>query len=824
MALLTLLALLQDVTFESENIRVRVDPFGRFTILREDVPVLQDVELQVGGPDWPGRAWEDTGFLPPSSLALLPASGIRLLRPPVRDIRKTDEGVTVHYGRGIQIDLLPVPGRASCVIRLGVRPERETPLEVLRLVGRTKPQGTALVNSPGSWDTIPPRPTSEDRINSRSMLLWGTETSATLVGFLRHRIGFNALSLDPTGLFEAFSWFGACVLKGASELDPLEVSWGPDPHRLQRDYLDRVLASLPSRPRPQSPLVGWCSFEPLGERVNEDDILRNAEFIARNLKHVRYVQIDRGYQRLTGNWETNEKFPHGHRWLSDKIRAMGLKPAILVAPFLVSGKSEVFVQHPDWMMRANGLPLVIAERGDVDGKLYGLDPTHPEVQAWLGGLIRRMVHEWGYEMLKLDAIQAPLMGRTYTADVTPVQAYIQGLKTIRDNAGDALLVGCSGPMFESIGLLDGMYTGCDLDRTGGTLAGTLGGLTSRYALNGSAWWNFSDAFAVRPAFSIAQARTLASLISVTGQTIWLADDLPQLPPDRLDILRRALPPAPIRDVRPLDIFGRAGGGTPVLRRRSDTIELPRTWKFSKGDDARWSAPDFDDGGWEEARLPHVWNPPYDGTAWYRVRFKATQGEAILELGKIDDHDETYLNGVKIGETSGWTAFRIYKAKLEGENTLAIRVHNQNGRGGVYATARDTSAEAWHGLIENYEIFALFNYSDAPKSHRIPLRPNSCAYETWSGEFRRDVDRLEDVVEPKHARVWVVRPIVDRPQVIANPDHITGWGTPASWTAGTLTGSGEALIDAAGDTPDRPLERRGELLYVSGEPWTIHFSK
>src|SRR4051812_24747090 len=60
-------------------------------------------------------------------------------------------------------------------------------------------------------------------------------------------------------------------------------------------------------------------------------------------------------------------------------------------------------------------------------------------------------------------------------------------------------------------------------------------------------------------------------------------------------------------------------GAPEFR-----LDLTGTWKFTEGDDARWSSPSFDDSGWENRVVPDDWNQTaqsnYDGFAWYRRSF------------------------------------------------------------------------------------------------------------------------------------------------------------------------------------------------------------
>ena len=89
--------------------------------------------------------------------------------------------------------------------------------------------------------------------------------------------------------------------------------------------------------------------------------------------------------------------------------------------------------------------------------------------------------------------------------------------------------------------------------------------------------------------------------------------------------------------------------------------------------------------------------PYDGFAWIRVKFTipASWKTTTIRLvgGPIDDADECWLNGTKIGETSlqkfpdAYRRIRNYRipescVRFGEENTLLIRVFDRAGEGGV----------------------------------------------------------------------------------------------------------------------------------------------
>jgi len=155
-------------------------------------------------------------------------------------------------------------------------------------------------------------------------------------------------------------------------------------------------------------------------------------------------------------------------------------------------------------------------------------------------------------------------------------------------------------------------------------------------------------------------------------------------------------------------YGRVGIFEDAAALRAD-IPLPAMWKFITGDNIEWKDPAFDDGRWKELAVPSFWETQgfkdYDGFGWYRTRFAVSpslrQERLILMLGKIDDLDEVYLNGERIGRTGHissnkdrisfsdeYQQVRAYTIPPEllsagQENVLAVRVYDGFKDGGIY---------------------------------------------------------------------------------------------------------------------------------------------
>ena len=135
-----------------------------------------------------------------------------------------------------------------------------------------------------------------------------------------------------------------------------------------------------------------------------------------------------------------------------------------------------------------------------------------------------------------------------------------------------------------------------------------------------------------------------------------------------------------------------------------------TARFQVGDNPAWQQPGFDDSSWPVFTLDKDWNQQgienANAFAWYRIHVvipsSLKQGvvpDIMLDLGPIDDSDETWFNGHWVGKTgtfpgdkngySGeWTAPRRYIADAQwvnwdGDNVISVRVYNGGDPGGFY---------------------------------------------------------------------------------------------------------------------------------------------
>jgi len=116
-----------------------------------------------------------------------------------------------------------------------------------------------------------------------------------------------------------------------------------------------------------------------------------------------------------------------------------------------------------------------------------------------------------------------------------------------------------------------------------------------------------------------------------------------------------------------------------------------------GEEEQYKNTDYDDAHWTHMKVPGLWEQAglgledLDGTAWFRKTIDVSEADAgklaTLDLGKVDDADETYVNGVKVGSTKGYSESRHYFIPAgtlkPGKNVIAVRVEDVSGGGGIY---------------------------------------------------------------------------------------------------------------------------------------------
>ncbi|MBS1858646.1 MAG: alpha-galactosidase [Acidobacteria bacterium] len=370
-----------------------------------------------------------------------------------------------------------------------------------------------------------------------------------LLGFTSCRRFNGRFYLRPKSIEVVLDTEGLALAPGESwDMEEFLYTSGGNRAALLGKLADRVAVNHPPLRFPHPP-AGWCSWYCFGPRVTAKNVMDNLSAIAKDVPQLKYVQLDDGYQPAMGDWlETGKAFGGDVQGVLQAIRKQGFEPAIWVAPFIAEAGSHIFQQHPDWFMKGDdGKPLSadkVTFQGWRRGPWYALDGTNPAVQKHLESVFRTMRQQWGVTYFKLDANFWGAMhgGKLYDPKATRIEAYRRGMEAVLRGAGDSFILGCNHPVWGSFGLIHGSRSSDDISRRWDRFSKTARQNLSRNWQNGRLWWNDPDALTLSGNLPEEEYRFHATAVLASGGLVLSGDDLSALPPERLAMLKKLLPP------------------------------------------------------------------------------------------------------------------------------------------------------------------------------------------------------------------------------------------------------------------------------------------
>jgi sialate O-acetylesterase len=181
---------------------------------------------------------------------------------------------------------------------------------------------------------------------------------------------------------------------------------------------------------------------------------------------------------------------------------------------------------------------------------------------------------------------------------------------------------------------------------------------------------------------------------------------------------------------------------------------PKLIELARSD---WSSATLNTDDWLDIDGTSVWEsqgfPGMDGVVWYRKTFTLSEQEAAgalkLSLGRIDDNDITWINGHEVGATKGYDLPRHYivpaKHLNAGVNTIAIRVEDTGGGGGIYSPPESLYLQTVAGnnqpLVNNWKI----------KADKVALSPIGNMHHTDSALYNKMIHPLYAI--PVKGVIW-----------------------------------------------------------------------
>ena len=390
-----------------------------------------------------------------------------------------------------------------------------------------------------------------------------------LIGFLSQQQQFGSIEINLKDGFLIKMWANGDDVR----LDPMasiETDWavystfnGTDSECI-KTYLD-IVAGFHNIHVHENVPVGWCSWYRYYQNISEEAIQNNLNTInaLRNTLPINLVQIDDGFQLQVGDWlQFHENFPNGVSPLASKITNEGFIPGLWLAPFIVHRRSQLYHQHPDWILRTVHNQPVNA--GFVWNSLgTALDLTNEDAMSYICQVMHKTVHEWGFPYLKLDFLYAAaLKGKYQNNTKTRAQVLRSSMQAIRDEVGkDVFLLGCGAPLGSMLGLVDAMRIGADVSRNWTpeflginypfkkepsmpSARNSMHNAITRANLHKRWWVNDADCLLIGSDTNLTQAeiQSLATVIALTGGSIILSDDLTALTKEQIELAAALLPP------------------------------------------------------------------------------------------------------------------------------------------------------------------------------------------------------------------------------------------------------------------------------------------
>ncbi|MEI8036862.1 MAG: hypothetical protein WCJ14_00590 [Verrucomicrobiota bacterium] len=574
-----------------------------------------------------GHAWVDQGRLEGVEPAT-PAAASQVTDP----VFGAGSRLTMARADGGEARLEVYPGLPFGVVRQTVRNAGQGVLDLRHAVPATFTIFPAVKN--GELKTLGTAGLLDAASNPGSYLFLTAANPATregvVAGWLTHERGdgvvFSSVNKADQVVFKAQLDYGHLRLPAgqSATLETLLIGHFADARIGQELFADAIKKQYHIRLHPQ--VNGYCTwYSEVGGMLdakggagacNEKDIVKLADFAAKEMKPFgfSFIQIDDEWQdgathpdgsRINGprrgftRHKPDGPYPSGMAATAKNLQDRGLTAGIWFLPFAANHQDKDFPK--DWFMqRRDGMPYETSWGGT------SLDLTKPAVRDYIRNLAKT-IHGWGYNYFKMDGMwtgtssEQVYVNDGYTEDdfgnnkpfhdpaTTNIEALRLGLKTLREGAGpDVFFSGCCAPqnmrsLGGVIGLVDAMRIGPDngaqwQDWRQETMRFEGGGLITGpiranrlYFLHGRVWWNDPDPAYVRPAIKLEHATLLASWVAVSGAFNLSSDWLPNLPAERLDILKRCMPSHQAQ-ARPVDYFDTAMPSIWLLSDASQAVQ------------------------------------------------------------------------------------------------------------------------------------------------------------------------------------------------------------------------------------------------------------
>ena len=408
------------------------------------------------------------------------------------------------------------------------------------------------------------------------------------------------------------------------EFDPVTFQWGSGVEILE-EYAQSNAGTAKDFSVP--PPCGWNSWDYYRWTVTEEEVLKNASFIASDpvlKQHVKRIIMDDGWQYCYGEWEPNPNFPSGMKILAEKIRSLGFEPGLWLAPSIVEPHSRIAqLDYEMLSLSEGGQPCLSYKCMERRGFL--LDPTVEKSRLFLTELFDRYA-SMGYRYFKLDFLASTMTAKRFHDRNIPRCRILPLLMDAIDRGikDRAEILGCNYPFYTGNRFVRAVRVGGDIHSRWDSIKHNTLSVAGLFWANKRLWINdpdfavcrnpetssdpdlqrlkacyvdcrSEDPFKEAHEYVLANATfqeqlVLLSLVLITGGAVTLSDNMPLLNEKGLFLARKVVSALSGYGTKPRDLFERelpaywtqklpgGGGRVLVINWSDETSAIPVDWQ------------------------------------------------------------------------------------------------------------------------------------------------------------------------------------------------------------------------------------------------------
>ena len=227
----------------------------------------------------------------------------------------------------------------------------------------------------------------------------------------------------------------------------------------EQEVFDGWFAAMGVRPLTDKKMFGYSSWYNRYQDINDATITDDLVGAKALLREGDLFQIDDGWETAVGDWLVPDakKFPNGLKNAADAIHEAGFRAGLWLAPFVCQKGSKLMEEHPDWLLLHDGKPW---SDGSNWGGFYSLDIDNPEVVAYVGKVLDRVLNEWGFDLVKLDFLYGAAPFGTETE--SRAARMCRAMNILRKACRGKQILGCGVPLWPAFGIVEYCRVGCDV--------------------------------------------------------------------------------------------------------------------------------------------------------------------------------------------------------------------------------------------------------------------------------------------------------------------------------------------------------------------------